>query len=113
MGDEKVVELLLKYGAQLDFEDEGNQTPLSRAIDESNVSIVQLLLDRGAKVNYRYTRTPLSRAAETGDEKVVELLLKYGAQLDFEDDDNQTPLSRAVQEGNARIIQLLTSRRTS
>ena len=59
-GDKAVVELLLKNGAQPDFEDEKGCTPLSRAIegdegDEGEHAVViQLLLAEGVKVNYRY-----------------------------------------------------------
>ena len=53
-GDKAVVELLLKNGAQPDFEDEKGCTPLSRAIEGEHAVVVQLLLAEGAKVNYRY-----------------------------------------------------------
>ena len=56
-GDKAVVELLLKNGAQPDFEDEKGCTPLSRAIegDEGeHAVVVQLLLAEGVKVNYQY-----------------------------------------------------------
>jgi ankyrin repeat protein len=55
-GDKAIVELLLKNGAQQDFEDERGCTPLSRAIDSrmgEHVVVVQLLLAQGVKVNYR------------------------------------------------------------
>ena len=55
-GDKAVVELLLKNGAQPDFEDEKGCTPLSRAIDGhrgEHVVVVQLLLAQRVKVNYR------------------------------------------------------------
>ena len=49
------MELLLKNGAQPDFEDEKGWTPLSRAIDgEEHAVVVQLLLAEGVKVNYQY-----------------------------------------------------------
>ena len=68
-GDKAVVELLLKNGAQPDFEDEKGRTPLSRAIEGDELDeedevdegderehavVVQLLLAEGVKVNYRY-----------------------------------------------------------
>ena len=56
-GDKTVVELLLKNGAQPDFEDEKGCMPLSRAIDGhmgEHVVVVQLLLAQRVKVNYRY-----------------------------------------------------------
>ena len=56
-GDKAVVELLLKNGAQPDFEDEQGCMPLSRAIEGNkgeHAVVVQLLLAEAAKVNYRY-----------------------------------------------------------
>jgi ankyrin repeat protein len=47
--------LLLKNGAQPDFEDENSCTPLSRAIEGGNAAVVELLLAQGVKVDYRYT----------------------------------------------------------
>ena len=55
-GDKAVVELLLKNGAQPDFEDEEGCMPLSRAIDRHRgeyVVVVQLLLAQRVKVNRR------------------------------------------------------------
>ena len=48
------MELLLKYGAQPDLEDDYGLTPLSRAVEKGSVAIVQLLLVQGAKMNYVY-----------------------------------------------------------
>jgi ankyrin repeat protein len=42
-GDEAVVELLLKNGAQPDFEDADGQTPLSRAEHAGSAAILRLL----------------------------------------------------------------------
>ena len=53
-GNEAVVELLLKNGAQPDLEDENGWTALSRAIEKGHAVVVQLLLAQGAKVNYIY-----------------------------------------------------------
>ena len=53
-GDERVVELLLKYGALPDFEDQNSQTPLSRAIEEGKMAVIQLLLDQNVKTDYKY-----------------------------------------------------------
>jgi uncharacterized protein len=53
-GDRGLVELLLKNGAQPDFEDENKCTPLLRAIDTGNTAVVELLLAQGAKVDCQY-----------------------------------------------------------
>ena len=48
------MKLLLENGAQPDLEDQNSQTPLSRAVEGGTVAIVQLLLARGAKTDYKY-----------------------------------------------------------
>ena len=53
-GDERVVKLLLENGAGPDFEDEGGQTPLSRAITGGSVAVIQLLLAKEVKMDYKY-----------------------------------------------------------
>ena len=48
------MKLLLEKGVQPNFEDEGNNTPLSRAVEKGNVAVVQLLLAKEAKMDFRY-----------------------------------------------------------
>ena len=62
-GDERVVKLLLKNGAGPDFEDEGGQTPLSRAVEGGTVAVVQLLLAEEVKMDYKYNIVSLIRAS--------------------------------------------------
>ena len=49
------MELLLQNGAHPDFEDDHGQTSLARAIEGGSIAVVQLLLARDAKINYKYT----------------------------------------------------------
>jgi ankyrin repeat protein len=48
------VKLLLDKGAQPNFEDEDGNRPLSRAIEKGSVAVVQLLLAKEAKMDFRY-----------------------------------------------------------
>ena len=48
------MKLLLEKGAQPNFEDEGGSTPLSRAVEKGSVAVVQLLLAKEAKTDFRY-----------------------------------------------------------
>ena len=48
------MKLLLEKGAQPDFEDENGQVPLSRAVGEGHVAVVQLLLAKEAKMDFKY-----------------------------------------------------------
>jgi ankyrin repeat protein len=54
MGDERVVKLLLEKGAQPDFGDNNGQMPLSQALEKGSVAVVQLLLAKEAKMDYKY-----------------------------------------------------------
>ena len=48
------MKLLLEDGARPDLEDEGGQTPLSRAVEGGSVAVLQLLLAKEVKIDYKY-----------------------------------------------------------
>ena len=48
------MKLLLEKGAQPDFGDENDQAPLSRAVEKGSVAVVQLLLAKEAKIDFKY-----------------------------------------------------------
>jgi ankyrin repeat protein len=49
------VKLLLEKGAQPDFGDEGGQTPLSRAVEKGSVAVMQPLLAKAVKMDFKYS----------------------------------------------------------
>jgi ankyrin repeat protein len=53
-GDERIVKLLLKNGAQPDFEDEDGHMPLSQAVEKGNVAVLRLLLAKEVKMDFKY-----------------------------------------------------------
>ena len=48
------MKLLLENGAQPDFEGEKSQTPLSRAVEKGSVVVLQLLLAKEVKMDFKY-----------------------------------------------------------
>jgi ankyrin repeat protein len=108
-GEEAVVKILLKRGAELEAEDEYGQTPLSRAAESGHEEVVRLLLEKGAnpqardKVNW----TPLSYAAKNGHRAVTKLLVERGANLEDENSYGWTPLLRAAEGGYEAVVKLL------
>ncbi|KAL2802255.1 hypothetical protein BJX63DRAFT_438047 [Aspergillus granulosus] len=103
-----IVELLLKNGAQPDFEQYGVYAPvkpLPQAIDNGHTEIVRILLSHGAEVNYNY-RIDSDEGGLYGElgtyasgllhSKVGEIKKEF-----------RTPLSRAAEKGYEPILQLL------
>jgi len=123
-GDTAEVSRLLASGLHADTLSSNGWTPLHYAAKEGHLSVVELLLDRGADVNAR-TRssylpkgtgdTPLHWAACEGHLAIVRYLLSNGADPDARNEGGQTPLHLAVMncmprkavERKAQIIQCL------
>jgi ankyrin repeat protein len=74
-----VVELLLKYGADVNATG-GNGSALSRASNQGHESIVELLLEHGADPNGPGDALPL--ASTHGYTSIVRLLVEKGAEID-------------------------------
>src|SRR5690606_37010643 len=83
--------------------------PLIAALEKKHFDVANLLLDRGADVNFaaRGKSTPLHHAAIAGNTAIIERLLKLGADPTRVDDAHHLPLHYAVERGNADAAKLL------
>uniref|UniRef100_A0A671R2S8 Ankyrin-1-like n=1 Tax=Sinocyclocheilus anshuiensis TaxID=1608454 RepID=A0A671R2S8_9TELE len=84
-------------------------TPLHIAAHYENLNVAQLLLNRGADVNFMPKNgiTPLHIASRRGNVIMVRLLLDRGAKIDAKTKDELTPLHCAARNGHVRIIEIL------
>src|SRR5690606_13822309 len=83
---------------------------LSLAIENRDVDMVQLLLDRGADASTPDVagETPLMQAARTGTPGIVQALLERGVEVDArEPHDEQTALMIGVRAGSSEVVALL------
>jgi len=80
-GDKAMVELLLRYGANVDARNDDGEAALHYAALEGYTDIAQTLLDHHADVNIKSEigATPLSLAEKAGKSDVVALLKQHGA----------------------------------
>jgi ankyrin repeat protein len=112
LGDEVMVELLLRHMVNADTQDEFGHTALHAAADQGHQTVVKLLLGRGANVNARAhgwngpdDQTALHRASAAGHTALVKLLIDHGADVNVEDEHGETALRSATQEvATVRIL---------
>jgi ankyrin repeat protein len=108
-GNEKIVSLLLQFGANVDIAANNGFTPLHAASVNSYVTLVQLLLKRGANINAAASHgiTPLHSACWNGHDEVVEELIRCKANLNASANDGCTSLYIASRNKHNRVVKLL------
>ena len=109
-GLEKVVELLLKHGAEVNTKETlRKETPLHCAAYLGYTAVVVLLLKNGARADSENANgeTPLHGAASEGFREIVQLLCACSAQVDSTDNSGATPLHRAASGGHEAVAGLL------
>ncbi|KAJ4191030.1 hypothetical protein NW755_005241 [Fusarium falciforme] len=86
----EMINLLIEHGAKLDSFDPCEslelRTPLSNAVGECSVDMIEFLIDKGASVNYapEGTQSPLFAAAYQGsDIEKAKFLLSKGADINW------------------------------
>lgn len=108
-GHERVLELLLAGGANIEIQDNFGMTPLHWASHNGHVGATKVLLAGNANVNCEdwAGRTPLHWAAEHGHAKVVEVLLVGMARVNPTDNSGRTPAMCAAQRDERETLDLL------
>jgi ankyrin repeat protein len=120
-GDPALVQFLLEK--IVDINVKTLRLALIEAVRSGAVQIVNLILERGAELNFRfgqlvdmvfdtstwpcYTVTPLLLAIRKDHEQVVQLLVKNGADVNYEGGVGEFPLALAVEWKNEKIVKLL------
>ncbi|TPX34169.1 hypothetical protein SmJEL517_g03159 [Synchytrium microbalum] len=111
----KILSLLESSLTVIDARDDGQRTPLIKAVSYGHVHIVKKLLESEALVNARCggQHTPLHFAITSGEHseairtEIVTLLLQYGANVNAKDGHRQTPLHCASRFGYTNILESL------
>src|SRR5262249_13742853 len=77
----KIVEALLKFGADATVKDKNGKTLLHAAANCEATSSVAMLIAAGAEVNARdnLQQTPLHEAATVNNQSMISALIKHGA----------------------------------
>ncbi|KAG9497271.1 hypothetical protein J7337_012066 [Fusarium musae] len=100
------VELLLKYGADIEATATGFKTALYVASANGYLDVVQLPLKKGANTKASdpiFRQAPLSVAPEFGHEDVVRVLLVHRAEVEAKGFEGLTARDQAVKRGHTEI----------
>ena len=105
-GNHKLVEVLVKNGADINQLNSSGETPLVVACDWPN--IIEILLNANANPNIGKMK-PLHvyTLYNNLNEQILDLFLKNGADINCIDMYGETPLHYAYMQGNKKIIDLL------
>ncbi len=103
LGEPRLVELLIKHGADVNRKGNGNATALAAAAYvASSPSVIAALLRAGAKINDRNDigQTALMSAAKGGHLATMKLIVAHGADPKTKDDGGRTALHWASTNGD-------------
>ena len=106
----KVVQLLLRHGADVNAPGLWERTPLLFASEWGSLALVRWLLEHGADVNAKdklNDETSLHLAVERGHFEIVRTLLKHNADTNAQRDIGFTPLHDASGGTRVDMVQLL------
>ena len=116
-GNQRMVELLLRLGADPNVKTSGGHTPLYCVANECRAThggnIVRVLVQAGAQVDARsraQQSTALHMAARRGNTEVAKALVECGADIHARDKAGDTPLQRAKNCRKTDVASLLVSR---
>lgn len=108
-GNLKVVELLVKRGAQVAYKNPAGDSALALAALQGHVEIVDTLLQAGAPVGNEGW-TPLVYAAFNGHLAIVERMVERGAFVDQRAPNQATALMLAARNGHTDVVRYLLSK---
>ena len=108
----KIVQSLLRHGANVNAPGRWGRTPLLFATVKGHLEVVRWLLEHGAEVNAEDKLdnwTSLHLAAFYGHFEISQTLLKHSADTTARSDDGRTSLHMASSNGHVEIVRFLLS----
>ena len=109
-GKLNMVELFLKSGACVEYENQAGNTPLLEACSQGHIDVARYLLDHNAKIDALRETTSdsaLTLACTLGNEAIVELLLERTSDVEHRTKNGSTALIIAALAGHVKVAAML------
>lgn len=113
-GKLEIVDLLLKYGADIDDPSarSDSSSGLFNAVSNNNLDLMRFCIERGASVNMinGYERTPLMEACFQGNNfNTIQFLLVNGANINQSNRDGETVIEYSILSLDIKLVEFLLS----
>ncbi|XP_063412692.1 fibronectin type 3 and ankyrin repeat domains 1 protein-like [Mytilus trossulus] len=111
-GKLKDLKKCIQKGADLEYRDSEEMTPLLWAAQEGHLEVLRYLVLVGCDTEVRdtkYGKTPLLKAAAEGHREIVNYLVTVGCEKEVRDKDGATPLLWAAFKGHLEIVRFLVT----
>ena len=94
----KIAKLLIGFGANVNFPNKKNSTPLHRMAQYGKIEVANILISHGANVNAQDNSgfAPLHHAAVGSNMEFIALLLEHGADINIKNNKGRTPLKETI-----------------
>ena len=106
--DTELIQLLLKYGVDVNKANEYGNTPMHLAAGKGALESVKVLCAAGGDINRPDNNgfTPLHHSLLSGNEEFIKELVALGANIDQDNEDGCAPLYFAVQDNNIKMAKV-------
>jgi ankyrin repeat protein len=108
--NEKMINLLVDAGAEIEFDGYDGETPLMYAFNADTHKAFKALINKGANVNCTTKKgeTPLILLIKNKEFERIQFLIEKGANLNAKENNNKSVLYYALETNNKKVIDMLT-----